>query len=61
MEIIIDIPKGNEVLKRELIKSLQVDRTKAINNLSKSVYVKHQEPFQKEILNIDKAIKRLDN
>ena len=44
----------------KLIKQLEGDREKAIVKLSKSVYVKDQEPFQKEILGLDMALRHLN-
>jgi hypothetical protein len=43
----------------KLIKQLEEDRAKAIVKFSKSVYVKDQEPFQKEILGLDMALRHL--
>ena len=44
---------------KKLIKRLEVDRAKAIANLGKSIYVESQAPYQREILDIDRAIRRL--
>jgi len=51
--------KGNKMSTIKLIKQLEEDRAKAIVKFSKSVYVKDQEPFQKEILGLDMALRHL--
>ena len=46
-------------MKNELIKKLEEERAIAINNFGKSVYVIDQEPFRKEIMGIDMALRAL--
>ena len=46
-------------MKKELIKQLEEERATAIDNFSKSVYVKDQAPFRKEIMGIDMSLRYL--